>query len=313
VHAKGLKLGLYTDAGLYTCSQGGRDHPIPGSYGYYKQDANTYAGWGLDYVKMDWCNTNVNGTQLDPKIQYPQMAAALNQTGRPIFFALCEWGVENPWEWAMPYGNSWRTGGDHHDSWDSTGPIIEHNAGLSKYAAPGGWNDLDFLMTGGQGCKSNPNKICPGMTHTEYKTEFSLWALMNSPLLVATDIRTMDSKKKEILMNSEIIAINQDSLAKPGDRIGFWDCNHSGKQDCQIWAKPLADGTYAVILYNSGNNAHNITADFGLIGWNGATVLIRDLWAHEYVGTFTGNYTSEVKSHGVAVLKAIKKSSLVHA
>jgi len=150
VNSKGFKLGLYTDAGIYTCSQGGRSHKIPGSYGHYSQDAETYASWGVEYVKMDWCNTKINGTQLDPKEQYPQMTKALNKTGKPIFFNACEWGVEDPWMWMAQFANSWRSGPDHHDDWDSTSKIILNNIGKGKYAGPGGWNDFDFLMTGGQ-------------------------------------------------------------------------------------------------------------------------------------------------------------------
>jgi len=146
LHARGFKLGVYTDSGLYTCSSGGRSYPIPGSYGHYEQDANTFASWGVDLVKMDWCNTVVNGTQLDPYIQYPQMSTALNATGRQIWFTSCEWGVDSPWEWISPYVNDWRTTDDHHDVWLSsthgTATIIEENADLASFAtgSPGGWN-----------------------------------------------------------------------------------------------------------------------------------------------------------------------------
>jgi alpha-galactosidase len=108
LHSLGLKLGLYTDAGLYTCSQGQRNHSIPGSYGHYLQDAATFASWGVDYVKMDWCNTNVSGQPLKPELQYSQMSAALNGTGRPIFFESCEWGRDSPWLWMRNYANAWR-------------------------------------------------------------------------------------------------------------------------------------------------------------------------------------------------------------
>jgi len=307
VHSKGLKLGLYTDAGLYTCSTGGRDHQIPGSYGHYQQDANTYASWGIDYVKMDWCNTNINGTQLDPRVQYPQMTKALNATDRPIFFSMCEWGLDNPWTWASPYGNAWRTGQDHHDDWGTTSIIIENNSNLSSYAGPGGWNDPDFLMTGGQGCEPNYNETCPGMTQTEYITEFSIWCILSAPLIVATEIRQMTPWKQSVLLNTEVIAVNQDPLAQAGGRISFWPCNQSSNEPlCEIWAKELYNGSYAVVLYNSDSVDHNMVLNFWVLNWENESVSLRDLWAHQDLGTFTGYYSVFVASHGVVMLKAAK-------
>ena len=187
--------------------------------------------WSTD-VKMDWCNTNINGTQLDPKVQYPEMSKALNHTGKPIFFNTCEWGKENPWEWMAPYANSWRTGSDHKDDWKSTSSVIEHNAGLAKYPGRGGWNDWDFLMTGDQVTMSHarsrvcplewvcpvatkysnvmvvfltqgclvpiPGKFCPGQTDAEYRTEFSMWVIGSSSLIVASDVRNLTSLQKEV-------------------------------------------------------------------------------------------------------------------
>jgi len=305
LHKKGFRFGLYTDSGLQTCSQGERDHSIPGSYGHYQQDATTYAQWGMDLVKMDWCNTVVDGKQLDPKVQYPEMYQSLNSTGRPIFFSLCEWGVDDPWTWASKCGNSWRIGPDHHDNWNSTSEIIENLAGKSKFAGPGGWNDPDFLMTGGEGCKHDHKKICPGQTHTEYKSEFSIWAITNAPLFVATEVRTMNEEKKAIVLNKEIIQVNQDPLSMAGDRITNQACSGSSGV-CQIWTKPLQDKSQAVVLYNSDEVEHNITLDFSLIGWENAQIKIRDLWHHEDLGIFSGNFTSKVKSHGVTMIKATK-------
>jgi len=262
----------------------------------------------MDYVKMDWCNTKINGTQLDPRIQYPQMSMALNATGRPIFFNTCEWGVDSPWTWASKIANSWRTGQDHHDNWNSTAAIIEANAKVASFAGVGGWNDPDFLMTGGEGCKDNTTKICPGQTIREYKTEFSIWCIMAAPLIVATDIRVMDEKKKEILMNSEMIAINQDKLAIAGGRVGNWNCSE-GPSNCQIWAKPLYGGSVAIGLYNAGTKSHHITVDFNVIGWSSTTkASIYDLWAHQNLGVFTGSFTARVHSHGTFVIKAVKQS-----
>lgn len=302
VNSKGLKFGLYTDAGLYTCSSGQRLHKIPGSYGHYSQDAKTYADWGVEYVKMDWCNTKINGTQLDPKVQYPQMSKALNETGKKIFFDSCEWGVENPWEWMGQYANSWRSGPDHHDEWKSTAGIIEHNSGLGSYAGPGGWNDWDFIMTGGQGCPNNEDlKHCPGQSDVEYMTEFSMWVMGGSPLLVATDIRNMTTIMKTVLLNKEMIGISQDKMGKVASRVGFAsDC--AEKNSCQVWGRPLSDGSHAVALYNNGSSRSDITLEFSMIGLKD-TCLVRDVWMGKDMGKFTGSYKTSVESHGVSVLK----------
>jgi alpha-galactosidase len=149
------------------------------------------------------------------------------------------------------YANSWRSGPDHRDDWTSTASIIEHNVGLSKYAGPGAWNDPDFLMTGGQGCSDDPDKRCPGMSDEEYRTEFGMWCLLAAPLLVVTDVRTMTDIQKELLLNTELIAVNQDKLGHQGDRIGFFNCSTNEKTACQIWAKNLTNNSVALGLYNS--------------------------------------------------------------
>jgi len=301
--------GLYTDAGTNTCSDGGSNHSIPGSYGYYVQDADTYAGWGMDFVKMDWCNTKINGTQLDPRNTYPNMSKALNSTGRPIFFETCEWGIDSPWLWAPPIANGWRIGNDHHDTWSGssgTCTIIETLAGKSQYAGQGGWNDPDFLMTGGQGCTFNKTTTCPGQTFTEYVTEFSIWCITASPLIIATDIRNMTAQKASIVLNNEVIAVNQDPLKKAGDRVFAINCGEASNITCQVWAKPLANGSYALALYNSGSNNHTITANFSLINWTGATANVRDLWAHKNLGQFTGAFSALVPSHGTVMVTVTK-------
>jgi alpha-galactosidase len=258
----------------------------------------------MDYVKMDWCNTVVNGTQLRPEIQYAQMSRALNATGRPMYFLSCEWGVDDPWTWMRQYANSWRSGGDHHDNWGSTASIIDHNANLGVYAGPGGWNYFDFLMTGGEGCSDfKPGHRCPGMTDTEYRTEFTIWVIAASPLIVATDLRNMSAIQKEILFNKEMLAVHQDKLGHAGGRIGTWNCNEANA--CEIWAKNLFDGSYAVALYNKGAQEHSITLNFTALTWpSDIGVSIRDLWAHKDLGTFKQSFSAPVPSHGVVALKA---------
>jgi len=281
-----------------------RDHSIPGSYGHYVQDALTFASWGMDYVKMDWCWTEIDGKQLDPKVVYPQMSKALNSTGRPIFFNFCEWGIADPWTWAYTWANSWRIGGDHHDDWVTTSEVIENLSGKAYYAGVGGWNDPDFLMTGGAGCKDDFTKICPGMSLTEYYTEYSIWAITSSPLIVSTEIRNMTADKIAILMNKEVIAVNQDSLAIAGDRIGFSICPEP--RVCQIWGKRLHDGSYAAVLYNAGVSSYNVTFNFNTIHWINQTVKVRDLWMKKDLGFATGSVTYNIPSHGSKMIKITK-------
>jgi len=195
IHSKGLKYGIYSDAGYKTCAGN------PASLGYETVDANTFASWGVDYLKYDNCNTD--GTP--PEKRYPPMRDALNASGRPIFFSMCEWGVDNPATWAGPVGNSWRTTGDISDSWSSMISKVDINAPLYPYAGPGAWNDPDMLEVGNG-----------GMTTAEYTTHFSLWAIMKAPLLVGCNVQNMSSATLNILTNTEVIAINQDALGKQG-------------------------------------------------------------------------------------------------
>ena len=197
-HSKGLLFGLYSDAGEYTCA--GR----PGSLGYEEIDAQTYAEWGVDYLKYDNCY-NKKISSLD---RYPKMRDALNRTGRPIFYSLCQWGEEDVATWGKEVGNSWRTTGDINDNWNSMLNIIDINDKSYQYAGPGGWNDPDMLEVGNE-----------GMTITEYKTHFSLWAISKAPLLIGCDITKMKEEIKDILTNPEVIAVNQDALGEQGRKI----------------------------------------------------------------------------------------------
>jgi len=276
MHAKGMKLGLYTDVGQNTC-RGGR----PGSWPYYDLDAQTFASWGIDFVKMDWCG-HPGGHEAQEL--YTMMRDALNKTGRPILFSLCEWGKYNVWEWGMEVGNIWRAGPDHIPLWWSpdsgqdpgtaggTSQIIQHFAGLSKYAGPGGWNDPDFLM--------------PGYfwdTEFDMVTEFSFWCLFAAPLIVATDVR--DLSDKQVLLNTEAIAIDQDTLAIPGDlRVNNTDGG-------QIWSRPLSGNRWAAILYNSNLifGFVDLTLTFTnatLPGWPSTTnkATVRDIWTKTNYG-----------------------------
>eukprot|EP01095_Lingulamoeba_sp_RSL-Kostka_P009897 TRINITY_DN3465_c0_g1_i1.p1 TRINITY_DN3465_c0_g1~~TRINITY_DN3465_c0_g1_i1.p1 ORF type:complete len:422 (-),score=134.95 TRINITY_DN3465_c0_g1_i1:69-1310(-) len=299
LHELGLKLGLYTDVGENTC-RGKR----PGSWPYYQLDADTYASWGIDYVKMDWCDHpgGYSAQQL-----YTNMSQALNSTGRPMFFALCEWGLYDVWEWAGDVGNSWRVGPDHIPVWWSpktnqdpgqgqgTANIIQHMAGLGNYTGPGGWNNPDFLMIG---------EFTEGFdefSEIDYETEFSFWCLFAAPLIVATDIRNLDNKQQ--ILNEKAIKVNQDSLGKGGDR--YYKNDHQ-----ELWSKPLSDNSFAVIAYNSNLNpfgfSTTITIKFNDIpSWpeNMNSAIITDIWSDENYGTVSNEFESKkIRPHGVQML-----------
>ncbi|KAK6121772.1 hypothetical protein DH2020_044487 [Rehmannia glutinosa] len=211
VHSKGLKLGIYSDAGAFTCQV------RPGSLFHESDDAERFASWGVDYLKYDNC-FNLG---IEPEKRYPPMRDALNATGRSIFYSICEWGVHDPALWAGKVGNSWRTTDDIKDSWASMTTIADLNDKWAAYAGPGGWNDPDMLEVGNG-----------GMTYQEYRAHFSIWALMKAPLLIGCDVRNMTAETYEILSNEEVISVNQ-GLGGPlsGQRLAviLWNrCSKTG-------------------------------------------------------------------------------------
>jgi alpha-galactosidase len=274
VHAKGLKLGIYTDAGTLTCE--GR----PGSLNHESQDAKTYAQWGVDYVKVDWCHAE----GLDPEVQYAKFRDALMQSGRPIVFSICNWGVNAPWNWGPKTGNLWRTTGDISDNYDRMSVIGFSQDGLEKFAGPGHWNDPDMLEVGNG-----------GMTTDEYRTHMALWALLAAPLLAGNDLRAMTPETRDMLTNREIIAVDQDPRGSQGRRV--WE-----EGPLEIWARALADGNQAVGLFNRGESNLNITLELASIGKH-HTATLRDLWERKDLGAITGSYTASVSKHGVLMLK----------
>lgn len=276
VHSKGLRFGIYTDAGTKTCQ--GR----PGSLGHEVQDARTYAAWGVDYVKEDWCNA----AGLDARAQYLRFRDALRRTGRAIVLSICEWGSNQPWEWAPAIGNLWRTTDDISDSWGSMLGNLDQSAQHAAVAGPGHWNDPDMLEVGNG-----------GMTDGEYRAHFSLWALQAAPLMAGNDLRTMSDSTRTILTNAEVIAVDQDALGAQG--ILVW----ADGADLQVWSKPLRDGGRAVALLNRADTAAKITAWFRRTGVRTDSARVRDLWAHQDVGTFRGQYADTVPAHGVRMLR----------
>ncbi|KAF1710959.1 alpha-galactosidase [Pseudoxanthomonas sacheonensis] len=282
IHAKGLKFGIYSDAGRKTC--GGR----PGSQGYEFQDALQYARWGVDYLKYDWCNTGTRNAQE----AYTLMADALRASGRDIVFSLCEWGGQKPWLWGRTVGNLWRTTGDIYDKWQGRHKymlgmldIVDINEPLWPYAGPGHWNDPDMLEVGNG-----------GMTETEYRTHFSLWAIMAAPLIAGNDLSRMDGATRRILLNREVIAVNQDALGAQGRRV-------AKNGDQEIWVKPLADGARAVLLFNRGERPAEIGVGWEQLGYpRHLSAHLRDLWTQQDLPAQVGRYAAMVEPHAAVML-----------
>jgi alpha-galactosidase len=303
VHSKGLKLGVYSDAGSQTC--GGR----PGSRGYEFQDAQQYASWGIDYLKYDWCNTE----GLKAEGAYKTITAALKKAGRPIVLSICEWGTDKPWEWGQNVGHLWRTTGDifncfdcveDHGTWKSWGvmEIVDMQDGLRKYAGPGHWNDPDMLEIGN-------GKLTPG----EDRAHFTMWAILASPLIAGNDLRNMDKETLEVLTNKEVIALNQDKLGVQGYRV-------SAKDGLEIWAKPLANGDWAIAFLNRSKEVKTVDfdwaknelndADFGHVtDFAKTTYAVKNLWDKKDKGTATTKkaFKATVPAHDVITLRLTKK------
>ena len=289
VHSKGLKLGIYSDAGELTCAK------RPGSIGHEYQDALQYAKWGIDYLKEDWCST-LPGQNAESSytLMRNALADAAAKTGHQILFSLCEWGSNKPWLWAGPVGNMWRSTGDIQDCWDCRKPwggngvlqIIDLVDPTYSYAGPGHWNDPDMLEVGNG-----------GMTTEEYRSHFSLWALLAAPLLAGNDIAKMSPDTKSILLNKEVIAIDQDPMGIQGHRI-------KKDGDLEVWSKQLADGGRAVILLNRSAAPAKVSATWADIGFpDTLQASVRDLWATKDLGKLSGGYSAEVPSHGVVMLR----------
>ncbi|WP_348268270.1 glycoside hydrolase family 27 protein [Edaphobacter paludis] len=291
IHSKGLKFGIYSGPGEKTC--GG----YAGSLGHEEQDAKMYASWGVDFLKYDLCSfqDNMHKAQAehpnDPNAAnnlmiaaYRKMGDALKATGRPIVYSLCQYGVDQPWKWGPGLGaNMWRTTDDIDDSYGRMIAIGFSQAGLSKYAGPGHWNDPDMLEIGNG-----------KMTADEYKTHMSLWVILAAPLLAGNDLSTMTEADKSLLMNKDAIAIDQDSLGKQGDRL-----YESG--DLDVWTKPLSGGRVAVGLFNRSWSVREVSVDLGQIGFpNGGSV--RDVWEKKDLGHRSGVVVETLPKHGAALL-----------
>lgn len=300
IHSKGLKFGIYSDAGWKTC--GGR----PGSRGYEFQDAQTYAKWGVDYLKYDWCNTE----GLNQEGSYLTMRNALYQAGRPLVLSICEWGDGKPWTWGKNIGHLWRTTGDitncfdcvvDHGTWKQWGvmQIIDKQDGLREFAGPDYWNDPDMMEVGN------------GLTFNEERAHFSMWCMLAAPLIAGNDLSNMSKETKSVLTNKEAIAIDQDSLGVQGFK-------YSTKDSVETWFKPLAKGDWAICFLNRGTKPktvsffwkENLVSDkFSNRDANFAKTVytIRDLWLKKEVGTTSKPYTAEIDGHDAKLLRLIVK------
>lgn len=278
IHSKGLKFGIYGDRGTMTCM----GIPQSGSHNNETRDANTFASWTVDYLKYDNCNSDS-----DIQADYERMRNALAACGRPICYSICSWSYNG--DWMINCGNLWRTTGDISNSWGSMLGCYDTNVNLASKAGPGHWNDPDMLEIGNG-----------GMTDTEYRTHMSLWCIMAAPLIAGNDLRSMTQATKDILLASEIIAVDQDSAGVQGTKV-----KDSGDQE--ILCKPLGTSgtTKAVALLNRGASAANITVNWSDIGIAPGNATVRDLWAKVDRGTFNNSYTVSVPSHGTAMLKIV--------
>ena len=283
VHSKGLKFGLYSDAGSLTC--GGR----PGSAGREFQDARQYAKWGVDYLKYDWCSTGPRNAEA----AYTIMAKALRESGRDIVLSICEWGDNHPERWAAPIGHLWRTTGDIYDGWKGTKDwshgmtdILDFQVARWRDSGPNAWNDPDMLEVGNG-----------GMTSTEYESHFSLWAMLAAPLIAGNDLPSMSTDTRRILTNADVIAVDQDVLGVQARRI--WK-----QGDLEIWARPLKGGDQAVVLFNRGAAPAGMTVDWELLNLPaGLRADVKDLWSKKVTRRVLGSYGSTVAAHGVTMLR----------
>ncbi len=286
VHSRGLKAGTYTDIGVNTCAGA----PYQGSYQHEKQDAATFAEWGMDFVEMDYCNRpeGVTGRSV-----YERMADAIQKTGRPMIFYICSQGSERPWTWAQGKAQLWRTDDDisgvkNHVEWPSVVKNFESNAAHAAFSAPNSWNDPDMIEVGNQ-----------GLTPAEAQTHFSMWVISAAPLWAGNDLTAMSEADRAIYTNAEAIAIDQDRLGAGATKVA------ESNNGIEVWVKPLGSigsGVNVVMLLNLNAAPADATVQWGDLGLNGK-VDVRDLWAHKEFGKIAGGYSTHLPAHGSVLLK----------
>lgn len=280
VHARGLKFGIYSSPGPKTCAG------YAGSYQHEEQDAKTYAAWGVDYLKYDWCSAEKVYQPQEMRGAYRKMAVALRATGRPIVYSLCQFGQQRVWEWGAAVGaNLWRTTGDIEDNWNSMSKIaFEEQVSLERFVEPGQWNDPDMLEVGNG-----------GMTAMEYRTHMTLWAILAAPLLAGNDLRTMTEETKAILTNRQVIAIDQDRFGRRGYRI-------SKEGETEVWAKPLSNHRWAIGMFNRSEEPLIVVAKWTDLGQRSA-YYVHDVWANRNLGKQRQSWSAEIPPHGAVLLR----------
>ncbi len=290
IHSKGLKFGIYSSAGYFTCQD------RAASLGYEMIDAKTYADWGVDFIKYDFCystSPKIKGPKNVPmelvKKNYKAMADAIAASGREMIFSLCSWGEGQPWLWGSEVGQLWRTDVDivvSYISWRRWTGILDRQVGLEKYAGPGHWNDPDMLIVG----------MIP---HKEAIAHFSLWSLISAPLIAGNDIRNMSPETLEILTNKEVIAVNQDPMGVQGSR-------YVKQGNNEIWAKPLHDGSWAVVLFNRNRLPRNISFKWSDLKLDWDVAQVRDLWKKQDLGIFKTTFGTKVEGRSAVMIKISK-------
>lgn len=301
IHNLGFKVGIYSDAAERTC--GG----YPGSYGFEEQDAHLWASWGFDFLKYDYCAAPVD--QATAIQRYTAMGAALRKSGREFLFSLCEWGNRSPHLWGKEAGgHMWRVSGDVLDSWINiwmaswnayaigVDVSLDIAADLAGYGGPGRWNDLDMLVVG---LKGKGQIHGSGMSFIEYQTHMSLWCMACSPLMIGCDVRKMEKDTAELLSNREVLAVNQDALGIPARRVKQFG-------PCEVWKKPLVDGSLAVALINRGSTGSDVTLKAGDIGLLDTPKLARNLWLQKDIADFKTDLVQRVQPHETVLLKITK-------
>lgn len=297
VHSKGLKLGIYSDAGDKTCGK------CFGSYGYEEIDAKTYAEWGIDLLKYDFCH--VPWKKKEAIARYKKMGDALKGCNRSIVYSICNWGLFEPWKWGEEVGGHyWRTTPDIFDTWRggipfmmSTMRIIKRQNKILQYGKQGHWNDPDMLIVGnyGKGKATGRDGMFKGMTDTQYQSHMSLWAIMNAPLLASCDLRNMNEATKNILMNGELLAINQDEAGLPAELI-------SRKGGISVYRKALSGGSVAVAVFNASNREQ--TYDLTPSNFETAErIFLRDVWKHSDLGMLQDKLVLNLQPHETVVLE----------
>ena len=292
VHAKGLKIGIYSSPGPRTCQQ-----RYAGSYQHEAQDAKTWARWGFDYIKYDWCSYSDVEPNRDslPGLQKPYrlMRSVLDSLDRDFVFSLCQYGWGNVWTWGADVGGDlWRVTGDITDTWASMSNIGFAQTGHERFAGPGHWNDTDMLVVGKVGWGANPRDS--RLTPNEQLTHISLWALQAAPLITGADLSQLDEFTKNLLGNREVLAVSQDSLGKAAGRT-----LQSGRTE--VWARPLSDGRMAVGLFNRDIVSQKITVRWADLGLSGKQA-VRDLWQQKELGTTADEFSATVPRHGTVLI-----------